>query len=120
MRVHVAIVSDTPQDALRRVVRARPWAEQVGQVLGRPGSKPDHLRRILARLDIVPDVLVMVGDRESDRAAAEAVGARFVGIRARADADPADRASFDDPDRGFPVLDDLTDLVSVVAELVEP
>lgn len=117
--IHVAIVSDTPQDALRRVVGARVWADQVDEVLGRPIAKPEHLHRILDQLGIDPQMLVLVGDRESDHAAARAVGARFVGVRSRPDADPGDQAAWDDPDCGFPVLDDLTELVAVVADLAE-
>lgn len=109
--VHMAIISDTPQEPLEKAVSARPWAGQIDAVRGKPTAKADHLAEIAAEQGVDPRQMVMVGDRDGDRAAAEAVGARFVQI----DFDDPGVGANDRPDgHGWPVLVDLTGLVQVI------
>lgn len=119
----VVIVSDTPEDSLRRVVANRGWSTDVDQVHGRPGTKDAHLRQVAAHLGVASDAVVMVGDRESDLRAALSVGARFIGVRApvdsRSQADFHDVGKLADHDGSlpYPVVPDLTGIVDVIDDL---
>jgi phosphoglycolate phosphatase-like HAD superfamily hydrolase len=80
-RYPLYVVSATPQSPLRRIVERRGWSSRFRDVLGRPGSKREHLESIAEREGIRGDGVVMIGDGLRDLLAARAVGCHFVGVR---------------------------------------
>lgn len=74
------INSSTPEEALRESVERLGMSRFFRGVYGRPRSKTENLKRIMAETDAGPREIVMVGDGDPDREAAEAIGCRFVGI----------------------------------------
>jgi phosphoglycolate phosphatase len=75
----VYISSATPEHSLQRLVAARGWTGHVRYAFGRPGSKLEHLARILNLEQIAPREMCFVGDRRSDYRAALEAGCRFIG-----------------------------------------
>jgi phosphoglycolate phosphatase-like HAD superfamily hydrolase len=72
--------SATPVDSLRRAVTRRGWQARFRDVLGRPPDKIANLRQVLAREDLVPAEVAMVGDQQRDLDAARTVGCAFVAV----------------------------------------
>jgi len=75
------INSATPEEPLRRIVANRGWSEWFKAILGRPGTKLEHLIEVMEREAIAPEQLAFVGDGKRDMEAARTVGCQFVGIR---------------------------------------
>ena len=82
----MAINSSTPDDALRDIIDRRGWRDRFRSIRGAPASKAENLRRIAADLCVDHKDMVMVGDREADRRAANTVGCGFVAL-VRSDSD---------------------------------
>ena len=80
------IASATPEASLRRIVEERGMSGFFVGVHGIPTSKFDVLERVAATHRCDRSQVLMVGDAESDRQAAEQAGTSFVGVV------PADRA----------------------------
>jgi len=80
-RYALYVNSATPEAPLRRVVARRGWAGYFRDVLGRPRTKSENLREIMAREAVQPTEVVMIGDGEADLAAATACGCGFIGVR---------------------------------------
>jgi phosphoglycolate phosphatase-like HAD superfamily hydrolase len=100
------IISATPEEPLRRIVKRRNWSRYFREVLGRPRTKVENLARVIRREGIQGQRIVFVGDGRRDLDAAREAGCRFVGVRNEFnDFDPA----------GLTMVNDLTGL----AELVE-
>ena len=76
--VYCFVVSGTPQTPLRETVKRIELEDRFVDVLGDPVSKPEHYTNILARTGLPATALRAVGDGDDDKAAAEAVGGRFV------------------------------------------
>ncbi len=76
----LALNSATPTEALESIVEQRGWRHRFRHVLGAPAGKADNLRRIAAREGVAVETLIMVGDGDDDRAAAQTVGCHFVAI----------------------------------------
>jgi len=74
------INSATPTAPLVAVVARRGLNRHFRAVLGNDAGKIENLRHGLALAGATPDELLFVGDGEADRAAAEAIGCRFVGV----------------------------------------
>lgn len=79
-RMPLYVNSATPQEPLRRIVARRGWEGLFRGVFGRPNDKADILRDILAREDLTPVELAMVGDGPADWQAAQAVGCPFFAV----------------------------------------
>tara|TARA_B100000676_G_scaffold292556_1_gene328312 strand:- start:315 stop:962 length:648 start_codon:yes stop_codon:yes gene_type:complete len=79
--VYCFVVSGTPQTPLRETVKRIGLEDRFVDVLGDPVSKPEHYNNILARTALPATALLAVGDGDDDKAAAEAVGGRFVRVR---------------------------------------
>lgn len=72
--------SATPVEPLIRLVHLRRMGALFEGVYGSPAKKHENLGAIRSRYDLTPDEILVVGDGESDRAAAEALGCRFVAV----------------------------------------
>ena len=79
--VYRFVVSGTPQTPLRETVKRIGFEHRFVDVLGDPVSKPEHYTNILTRIELPATALLAVGDGDDDKAAAEAVGGRFVRVR---------------------------------------
>ena len=107
----VYLLSGNPQEALERIVARREWNHLFRGIYGTStGSKIEHLATILRVEGVSPERLVVVGDGTSDLRAAEAHGCRFIGVRGVLTSFP--------PDVAFPILENLSSLPSVVADVV--
>ncbi len=80
-RYALYVNSATPEVPLRRVVERRGWRAYFRDVLGRPRTKAENLRDIIAREGLTPTEVVMIGDSAADLDAARACGCAFVGLR---------------------------------------
>lgn len=70
--------SNTPEADLRETIAARGWERYFTMLFGSPNEKTATLRRVMAREGLGPESLLVVGDGETDRASAEAVGCAFI------------------------------------------
>jgi phosphoglycolate phosphatase-like HAD superfamily hydrolase len=102
------ISSATLEEPLRRIVMRRGLQKYFTDVFGRPGSKISHLQAIMEREGVAEAQMVFVGDGRRDIQAAQAIGCHFIGIR---------NAWNDFDTAGLLMLDDLTELVSVVTAI---
>jgi len=108
-RYALYVVSATPTAPLRRIVERRGWTGRFRAVLGRPTSKDEHLRSIMASEGIGSEAIVFVGDGLLDLQAAQAAGCRFIGVRNRFnDFDPA----------GLEMIPDLRALPEIIEAAV--
>ena len=93
-RLPLHIVSATPQDEIRFIVKERGLSPFFQGVYGSPGRKVDAMREILGTTGTEPHRALYVGDAPNDLQAAKAVGVRFVGRVGEGKEDPfaGDRA----------------------------
>jgi phosphoglycolate phosphatase-like HAD superfamily hydrolase len=78
-RLPLYVVSGAPQPELQLIVAGRGLQRYFKAVFGTPVGKVEHLRHILAREGVRPGEALMVGDADSDLAAALESGVRFYG-----------------------------------------
>jgi phosphoglycolate phosphatase-like HAD superfamily hydrolase len=82
----VYLMSGTPQEALRRTVRDLSIRHDTDlsalfeSVLGQPNTKTENFALIQSQTNIPYSNMVKVGDSQADLAAAESVGAHFIGV----------------------------------------
>ena len=76
-RYHLYIASGTPEPELRRLAGRHGFSSSFVEVYGSPTTKPTLLRRIAAAEAVPAQAMVMVGDGESDRDAADETGVPF-------------------------------------------
>ena len=101
--VYCFVVSGTPQTPLRETVKRLDLEDRFVDVLGDPVSKPEHYTNILARTGLPATALLAVGDGDDDKAAAEAVGGRFVRVRGGAEQSQTNECAVD-------ALDEITSI----------
>lgn len=77
-RVRLFIVSGTPQEEMRAIVKARKLEHYFEAVLGSPETKPELLRKILKDCSLDPGNVVFVGDAMTDYMAAMETGTGFI------------------------------------------
>ena len=75
------INSATPKEPLERIVEQLPLAPYIGAVYGAPATKANNLHNAISVFEAAPEEIIVVGDRENDREAAQVVGCKFAGIR---------------------------------------
>jgi beta-phosphoglucomutase len=78
-RVPLYVVSATPQDEIRFIVKERGLSRCLRGVFGSPMKKVDCLRKVLATSGSSPGMTVYVGDAPNDLHAARTLEVRFVG-----------------------------------------
>jgi len=74
------IVSATPDEEIKLIVRRRGWTRYFRGIHGAPATKRDILNSILSRNAFSTDRCLYFGDAEGDLRAAEACGVNFLGI----------------------------------------
>lgn len=94
---HCYVVSGTPQDEVRELVKRRGIAHYFRDVVGSPASKAELTRAIVARHDD-SSRLVFIGDAITDYDAAKSCGIAFLGVAAEGNRDvfPPDVVVVDD------------------------
>lgn len=98
----VFVVSGTPDDELKRIVKRRGMEHLFTSVHGSPAAKPEIIAGLLLRLQRDPAGALMVGDGASDHRAATRVGIRFIGRVAPGEPNPFPPA--------VPTIADLSEL----------
>lgn len=76
------VISGTPEEELREIVRRRRMEELFMEVMGSPKTKDILLRETMERHRLAPTELVFIGDAETDWKAALETGVTFVWRRA--------------------------------------
>jgi phosphoglycolate phosphatase len=76
----LAIITGTPQEVIDRTMDHFDLRRHFKRVCGAPGSKLQHLERLLGEFDLAPSRCLFVGDAIKDQEAAVAAGVPFVGI----------------------------------------
>ena len=108
-KYHLYINSATPQSSLERIINGRGWNKYFKGIYGLPpGSKLEHMQEIISREDVSSNQVVVVGDGVSDIEAAKEYGSFFIGIQSE---------YYDFDSAAFPVLEDLSELPSTIANL---
>lgn len=96
------VVSGTPEDELRRIVKSRGMDKYFEGVFGSPKTKGILIGEILKRHQYDPNRVVMIGDTMTDYNGATEAGIRFVGRLPNMSVNPF-------PEE-VPVYPDMTDL----------
>jgi phosphoglycolate phosphatase-like HAD superfamily hydrolase len=79
-RYALYVVSDTPEEPLRRVVARRGWQPHFRDVLGRPRTKVENLGLVMRRERLRPGQVTVIGDGRRDLDAARHWGCGFMGV----------------------------------------
>jgi len=77
-RCRACIVSGTPEQELRDIIRRRHMEAGFDGIFGAPKTKPVILTEILTHWNLVPEEMVFVGDAITDWEAARHVGVPFI------------------------------------------
>lgn len=112
-RLPLVVVSGTPEEELRGIVDERQLDQFFLEVHGSPRAKSAIVADVLARHRWTPIDVLLVGDAESDRIAAETVGVRFIGRVRPGDANPFPPAVTTLPDLSS--LHDRLEMASVLS-----
>jgi phosphoglycolate phosphatase-like HAD superfamily hydrolase len=80
------VISATPEDEIREIVRRRGMAGYFREVLGAPADKKTNLKTLLDKYSLSPSNSCFFGDATSDYHAARACGTNFIGILPDSDA----------------------------------
>ena len=79
-RLPCFVISATPEEEIREIIRRRGMTNYFKDVLGAPVSKNDNLARLLDKFRLNPAKCCLFGDAESDYQAANTCGVKFIGI----------------------------------------
>ena len=74
------VISATPDDEIRQIVRRRGLEGFFKEVLGSSASKTENLKRLLDKYVLEPAKCIFFGDAESDYRAARNCGVEFIAI----------------------------------------
>lgn len=83
--VGLYLCSNTPQDAIVSLVKARGWGGYFEDIAGYPTQKIDFVRQNIKRTEVPLDRVAFVGDGMSDQRAAARNGIKFLRIQHRTD-----------------------------------
>jgi phosphoglycolate phosphatase-like HAD superfamily hydrolase len=72
-----ALITATPQEEIERIVRALHIEKCFREIHGSPTAKADAIRDVLTRWQVSPAHALMIGDADTDMAAAAANGIAF-------------------------------------------
>jgi phosphoglycolate phosphatase-like HAD superfamily hydrolase len=76
----MVIISSTPERPLKRLVSRSQFALLIHEVFGRPATKGQNLQKAMAVNKFTADDVVIIGDSEDDRRAAETEKCDFVAV----------------------------------------
>jgi len=80
-RIPLFIISGTPDNELKEVVRRRNMADYFKEILGSPKQKPEHIRWIVEHYGLETKNCFFIGDALTDYHAARDTGMPFIGIQ---------------------------------------
>ena len=103
------VVSATPQDEIRDIVKQKGLQSSFVTVYGAPNKKTDMVRKIITESDINPSEALYVGDAISDYDAAKNNGVNFIARARRGEMPFANIKCLK--------VEDLTDLDSAIRKL---
>ena len=83
--VPMYVISGTPENELRAVMRERGMDRYFSEILGSPTKKPKHIRSLASKYGLDTADCVFVGDALTDYHAAKETGMNFIGIRSEVD-----------------------------------
>lgn len=75
------INSATPQSALNNIIKNHSFSPYVDEIYGAPSPKAQNLRSAMTKYNIEPAHVLVIGDRENDRIAAEQTSCIFAAIK---------------------------------------
>jgi HAD superfamily hydrolase (TIGR01549 family) len=78
-RIPLYVVSATPQDEIREIVKEKGINRYFNGVFGSPETKASHIRKILEDTGVKPENVVFIGDAKNDWKAAVENKVRFIG-----------------------------------------
>lgn len=100
--------SATPQVDLKRIVSQLDMKDYIDAVYGTPKTKTENLNILMERYELSAAQILVIGDGENDRVAAQNIGCSFYGIK----------NEYSDLDSSFYTLhDDLNDLLTSITQL---
>jgi phosphoglycolate phosphatase-like HAD superfamily hydrolase len=76
----LAIITGTPQEVIDKTMEHFDLRKYFARVCGAPGSKLQHMERLLGEFGLEPGQVIFVGDAIKDQEAADALGIPFVGV----------------------------------------
>lgn len=79
-RLTCFVVSATPEDEIKEIIKRRGIDGYFKEILGAPTSKKKNLETLLAEYDLNPSRCCFFGDAESDYLAARSCGVDFYGV----------------------------------------
>ncbi len=77
-KIPVCLSSNTPEKYLPEIIAGRGWQKYFTALYGYPRKKEETVKDLLQRYRISPEELVVVGDGNSDRQAAEDNQSHFI------------------------------------------
>ena len=80
-KVPIFIVSGTPEDELRYILKRRELSGYFAKAVGSPVKKPVHIRNLIWEYELDSTRCVFIGDALTDYNAAKECGMAFVGIK---------------------------------------
>ncbi|EHQ35110.1 HAD family hydrolase [Methanoplanus limicola] len=78
-KVPLYVVSATPQDEIREIIKEKGINRYFNGVFGSPETKASHIRKILEDTGVKPENAVFIGDAKNDWKAAVENKVRFIG-----------------------------------------
>ena len=80
-KTRIIVISGTPDDELKLVIRERQMAHYFTDIVGSPVKKPQHIDTFLIKYKLTPQNCLFVGDALTDYNAAIGAGLHFIGIQ---------------------------------------
>lgn len=78
---HISVISGTPQDELRSIIKQRSMSHYFDEILGSPVHKPEHIHFLQQKYGHTPEKSLFFGDASTDYHAAREYGITFIGIQ---------------------------------------
>lgn len=78
-KVQMFLISATPQNELKKILRARLLAGYFKEIRGGPINKVEVLEKIIFDKKITPDEMLYIGDSPEDQQVAKTLGCNFIG-----------------------------------------
>ncbi len=106
-QVPIHVVSGTPQQELRQILKNHGIAKYFRSISGSPPEKTPRARHILADQNVPPEKTLFVGDAQEDMRAADDIGTWFAFRESTGEVQP-------DADRFLATISDLEELSTIL------